>query len=90
MKKQQERIQTEAERRMKSVVEDATKFSKKFPQLAEEWTLEENVKIEEAMKNIVNWEKTMSRLKKESREVEILFLGNKLSDPESNLSKMDG
>ena len=46
------------------------------------------MKIEEAMKNIVNWEKTMSRLKKESREVEILFLGNKLSDPESNLSKM--
>ena len=88
LKKQQEKVQTEAERRMKSVVEDATKFSKKFPQLAEEWTLEENVKIEEAMKNIVNWEKTMSRLKKESREVEILFLGNKLSDPESNLSKM--
>ena len=88
LKRQQQRIQTEAEKRLKSVVEDATKFSKKFPALAEEWTLEENVKIEAAMKDIVNWERTMSCLKKESREVEILFDGNKLSDPDGNLPKM--
>ena len=51
-RKQEERLQTEAETRLKAVMEDTKKFGKKFPNMAEDWTFEENIKIETAMKDI--------------------------------------
>ena len=45
-----------------SVVEDTKRFAKKFPPMAELWTLEENLKIEMAIKEINNCEKQMKIL----------------------------
>ena len=82
------KIRTEAESRLIAVVEDTKRFAKKFPPMAESWTLEPNLKIEMAMKEINNWEKQMNNLVKESREVEILVRGNNLADLEDNVSTM--
>ena len=41
--------------------------------MAEEWTVEDNIKIESAIKDIVHLEKQMSHLKKESWEIEIIY-----------------
>ena len=87
-RKQEERLQTEAETRMNAVIEDTKKFGSKFPSMAEDWTLEENIKIETAMKEISNWEKMMSRLKKEAREVEIIVKGNSLADTQGMVQTM--
>ena len=87
-RKQEERLQTEAETRLKAVMEDTKKFGKKFPNMAEDWTFEENIKIETAMKEISSWERQMSSLKKESREVEIIVRGNQLTDADSMVQSM--
>ena len=87
-RKQEERLQTEAETRMNAVIEDTKKFGSKFPSMAEDWTLEDNIKIETAMKEISNWEKMMSRLKKEAREVEIIVKGNSLADTQGMVQTM--
>ena len=84
----EDKIRTEAESRLKAVVDDAKRFAVKFPPMAESWTVEENVKIEMAMKEINHWEKQMNDIVKESREVEILVKGNSLADPDDNLGKM--
>ena len=87
-KRLEDKIRTEAESRLKAVVDDAKRFAVKFPPMAESWTVEENVKIEMAMKEINHWEKQMNDIVKESREVEILVKGNSLADPDDNLGKM--
>ena len=83
-----DRLETEAVTRLKAITEDANKFCQKFPEMAEEWTVEDNIKIESAMKDIVNWEKQMLYLKKESREIEIIYRGNKLTDDEDSVTTM--
>ena len=87
-RKQEDKIRTEAESRLTAVLEDTKRFAKKFPSMAENWTLEDNFKIETAMREITNWEKQMNQLIKESREVEILVRGNNLSDSDNNVENM--
>ena len=84
----EDKIRTEAESRLNAVLEDTKRFAKKFPAIAESWTLEDNVKIEMAMKDINNWEKQMANIMKESRDVEILSMGNSLADPDDNIGAM--
>ena len=81
-------MRAEAESRLKAVLEDTKRFALKFPAMAESWTLEDNVKIEMAMKDINTWDKQMSILMKECREVEILVKGNSLEDSEENINAM--
>ena len=84
----EDKIRTEAEARLKAVKEDTLRFAVKFPSMAESWTLEDNLKIEMAMKEVNSWEKQMSRLVKQSREVEILVKGNTLADQDNNVERM--
>ena len=88
LRRQEDRIQVEAEARCVAITDDVTRFANKFPANASDWAMEENIEIEIAMKQVHNWEKEMIRIKKESRDVEILVKGNSLADPDNHMEQM--
>ena len=88
LSRQSDKLQVEAEARCRAVKEDLDEFAKKFPVEESDWSTEGNLEIETAMKNSQGWEKEMSRLRKECREVEIIVKGNSLADPNGEIQQM--
>ena len=63
-------------------------FAKKFPVKVSDWSGEENIEIETAMKHMQLWEEDMNIIKKECRKVEILAKGNSLVDSDNHIQQM--
>ena len=79
----------EAQTKIEAVIEDIERLERKLQADPEEdWTHASDIEIECNMKEIKDWERELSSIRKEAREVVRLVNGNNLTDLQEGTRKL--
>ena len=88
--RQLRKTKAEAQTKIDTVIEDIERLERKLQADPEEdWTHATDIEIECNMKEIKDWERELSSIRKEAREVVRLVNGNNLADLEEGTRKLE-